>query len=104
MAYAIGGWRVSLLLAVDFKEAGYLAHGSRTLGHTDAHAVACRLRALEFEQGAAIFGGHDLDELGQIAVPGIENGTGAVGVRVFVMTADELPDALGVVAGHVGAD
>ena len=50
---------------------------------------------LHLEQGAAVFDGHDLDEIRQIAVPVIENGPRDVRPRVGQVVLDEPLKTLG---------
>ena len=51
---------------------------------------------LHLEQGAAVFDGHDLDEIRQIAVPVSENGPRDVRPRVGQVVLDELMEAEGI--------
>ena len=63
-------------------------------------AWACKVLAL-FE-GALVIDRHDLDEFGDINFPVFEQRAGAFGVCIMGVIFDELAQAFGVEAGHVG--
>src|SRR5436190_2022196 len=70
--------------------------------HADGHAIAGRLLLFELAQGSRILDRHDLHEFGQIVGPMVDDLAGPVRTRIFQMAAEQMPDALTIVAIHMG--